>query len=129
MTSICCSPIADNHPYESILEVGMQSSKPQAASDAQPLGFPTCFNLSAADARFRLGPPVGQFLSPGRTAGLSDDPGLASLRNFLTRPKHVIELTLDNDDDDNDDGDDTSQVSWLTNTLMARYHVRLTPLS
>jgi hypothetical protein len=46
MTSTCCPLIADNYSCESISELGMQSSKPLASSDAQPLGFAACFNLS-----------------------------------------------------------------------------------
>src|SRR5256885_17152259 len=38
--SICCPPITDNCSYGSIFEIDMQSSKPPASSDGQPLDFP-----------------------------------------------------------------------------------------
>ena len=43
MASTCCPTIADHYPYGSIFELGMQTSKPLASSDAQPRGFAACF--------------------------------------------------------------------------------------
>jgi hypothetical protein len=59
---------------------------------------------------------VGQFLSSGYTAGLSedgeisdsDDDGLPSFRKNLAQPKQVIDLTHDDDN--------ITEVSWLRNT-------------
>ncbi len=61
MTSIHCPLIGENSPYGSIFELGMQSLKTLAASDSQPLGFPTFFSLASTDGRgFRSAPPIGQ---------------------------------------------------------------------
>ena len=76
MASTCYPPITDSYPYGSIFELGMQSSKPRASPGAQPLGFATSFNLSTVG---ELAPPMGQFLSSGRTANLSDDEGFPFL--------------------------------------------------
>jgi hypothetical protein len=69
-----------------------RNSKPPASPGAQPLGFSTSFNLSTAgepasmdDHRLRLAPPMGQFLSSGSTANLSDDEGFPFL-NYLAHP-------------------------------------------
>jgi hypothetical protein len=116
MASACYSPIADGYPYGSIFELGMESSKPSASSNAQPLGFAAWLKLSEVEApaststddrRFRLAPPIGQ---SGRTANLSDDESFPFLREFLPHPKQVIDLTLDSDGDDDDD-DDAIEVS------------------
>jgi hypothetical protein len=117
MASACCPPIADGYPYGSIFELGMESSKPSASSNTQPLGFAAWLKPSEVEApastddrRFRLAPPMGQFSRSGRTANLSDDEGFFFLRKFLPHPKQVIDLTLDGDEDDDDD-DDTIEVS------------------
>jgi hypothetical protein len=81
MASACYSPIADGYPYRSIFELGMESSKPSASSNAQPLGFAAWLKRSEVEApastltddrRFRLTPPIGQ---SGRTVDLPDDEG------------------------------------------------------
>jgi hypothetical protein len=102
--------MADEYPHGSIFESGMQSSKTPASPDAQPCGFTACFNLStvgepASMDQFRLAPPMGRFLSSGRTANLSDEEGFPFLKCFA-HPK-VIDLTLDDDD--------TTEVSWPMN--------------
>jgi hypothetical protein len=72
-------------------------------------GFTAWFKLSTVDKpasmddyRFKLGPPMGQFLSSDRMANLSDDEGFR-FRKFLTHPKQEIDLTFDDDDDDDED--------------------------
>ena len=73
-----CPPIADGYPYRSISETGIQSSKPPASADAQPLGFTARFNLpmmneptSMDDHRFQPAPAMGQFPSSVRTTNFS----------------------------------------------------------
>ena len=116
MASACCPPIADGYPYGSIFELGMESSKPSASSNAQPLGFAAWLkpseveapaSTSTDDRRFRLAPPIGQ---SGRTANLSDDETFP-LKKFLPHQKQAIDLTLDSDGDNGDD--DAIEVSWL----------------
>jgi hypothetical protein len=120
MASACCPPIADGYPYGSIFELGMESSKPSASLNAQPLGLTACLKpseveapalMSTDDCQFRLAPPMGQFSRSGRTANLSDNEAFFSLRKFLPYPKQVINLTLDSDGDDDDDNDDIIKVS------------------
>src|ERR1700728_4321556 len=119
MASAYYLPIADGYPYGSIFELGMESSKPSASSNAQPLGLTAWLkpsemeapaSISTDDRQFRLTPPMGQFSRSGRTANLSDDEAFFPLRKFLPYPKQVIDLTLDSDGDDDDD-DDTIEVS------------------
>jgi hypothetical protein len=111
MAFTCCPPIVDSCPYGSIFELGMQSSKPPASPGAQPLGFATSFNLSTVGepASMQLAPPMGQFLSSGCTANLSDDEGFPFF-NYRAIPK-VIDLTDDDDEEDNDDDDSATEVS------------------
>jgi hypothetical protein len=68
MATTCYLLIADSYSCGSIFELGMQSSKPLASSDVQPLGFTPCFNLltvgepaSMDNHQFWLGLPMDQF--------------------------------------------------------------------
>ena len=132
MVSACYLPIADSYPYESIFELSMESSKPSASSNTQPLGFTAYLKPSEVEApastddrQFQLTPPIGQFSRLGRTTNLFDDEAFFPLRKFLPHPKQVIDLTLDSDgddDDDNDDDDDDDdaiEVSQLLNVRTA----------
>jgi hypothetical protein len=69
MASACYPPIADGYLYGSIFELGMESSKPSASSNTQPLGLTACLKPSEVEApasmltddcQFRLAPPMGQ---------------------------------------------------------------------
>src|SRR5271155_5442932 len=71
------------------------------------------------DDRLPLISPVGQF-------DLTD-PMAISFKN-LVHPKHVVDVTLNNEEDDGGDGNAT-KVSWLRNTQIAQYPVRLTLFS
>jgi hypothetical protein len=119
MASACYPPIADGYRYGSIFELGMESSKPSASSNSQPLGLTSCLkpseveapaSISTDDRQFRLAPPMGQFSRSGRTANLSDDEAFFPLRKFLPHPKQVIDLTLNSDGDDGDDDDDDDAI-------------------
>jgi hypothetical protein len=94
----------------------MESSKPSASSNAQPLGFTACLQSSEVespastdDRQFHLTPPMGQFSRSGRATNLFDDEAFFPLRKFLPHPKQVIDLTLDSDGDNDDD--DAIEVS------------------
>jgi hypothetical protein len=65
---------------------------------------------STDDHQFQLTPPMGQFLSSGRTANFSDDHGLPSLGKILPHPKQIVDLKLADDEDDDDDNN-TTKVS------------------
>jgi hypothetical protein len=117
MASACCLPIADDNPYGSIFELGMESSKPSASSNIQPLGFAAYLKpsevdalVSADDRQFRPALPMGQFLRSDCMANFFDNEAFFSLKKFLPHPKQMIDLTLDTDGDDNDD-DDATEVS------------------
>jgi hypothetical protein len=69
--------------------------------------------------RLPLTSPMGQF-------DLTD-PTAIFFKN-LVHPKHVVNLTLKNKEDDGGDGN-TTKISWLGDTQIARYHVRLTLFS
>ena len=91
MASTCYQPIADSYPYEPILNLDFQLSKPPASSDATALGCAASFNLSP-DRRFQGLPAAGQPLPSGCTADPSEEAE-------IPRSKSIIDLTLDDDDD------------------------------
>jgi hypothetical protein len=116
MVSACYSSIADSYSYGSIFELGIESSKPSASSNAQPLGFVAWLKPSEVkapaptltdDRWFRLAPSIGR---SDRTVNLSDDESFLFLKEFPPHPKQVINLTLDSDRDD-DDNNNTIEVS------------------
>jgi hypothetical protein len=89
MASACCLPIADGYPYGSIFELGMESSKPSASSNAQPLGFTACLKPSEVEApasmddrQFQL-TPRGRVPEPGRLVPDADATSLLSGENAM----------------------------------------------
>jgi hypothetical protein len=136
MASTCPQPIARSYPHASIMELGFQFSKPPSPADASIFGCAARFNLSAMDVPvFQAPPAVGQPLPPACAAELSEDreifdsdsgdDDLPSVRQILTSPKQVINLT---GDDDGDSEDDDTEVSWLRYTRTARRRVTLTSI-
>jgi hypothetical protein len=93
------------------------------------------------NGRFQVPPAAGQLLPSARTADLSkdrevfdsdddgdDDNDLPSVKQILASskwPKHVIDLTGNDDDDRESDDGDFIEVSWLRTTRTARQLVRL----
>jgi hypothetical protein len=146
MASTCCQPIIHSYPHAFTMESGFQSSKP-STSDISRLGCTARFNLSAMDlpvsmnGRFQVPPAASQLLPSARTADLSkdrevfdsdddgdDDNDLPSVKQILASskwPKHVIDLTGNDDDDRESDDGDFIEVSWLRTTRTARQLVRL----
>jgi hypothetical protein len=73
---------------------------------------------------------MGEFLSTGRIAILSDDHALVPLGKLLMHPQQVIDLTIDDDKNgEEDDNDVATEVSWPRNTRVTQYRMRLIPLS
>jgi hypothetical protein len=82
---------------------------------------------------------ASQLLSSARTADLSKDreifnsdddddndlPFVKQILAFLKWPKHVIDLTGDDDDDRESDDGEFIEVNWLKTTRTARQLVRL----
>ena len=95
------------------------------------------------NGRFQMPPAASRLLPSARTADLSkdreifdsdndDDNDLPSVKQILASskwPKHVIDLTGDDDDDRESDDGDFIEVSWLRITRTARQLVRLIPPS
>ena len=80
MAPTCCQPIVDRYRYRPIFKLGSQPPKSPASLDAIALGCAARFNLSKLDepasmdsCRFQGPPAVGQFLSSGCMADLSED--------------------------------------------------------
>jgi hypothetical protein len=67
------------------------------------------------DRQFQLTHPIDQFSRSGLITNLLDNVAFFPLRKFLSYPKQVIDLTLDddkdNDDDDYNDDDDAIEIS------------------
>jgi hypothetical protein len=140
MASIYCQPIIHSYPHVFTIESGFQSSKPSTSSDISRLGYTTHFNLSAMDlpvlinSRFQVPPAVSQLLPSTRTADLlkdreifnsddddnnNDDNNLPSVKQILASskwPKHVIDITGDDNDNRESDDSDFIKVSWLRTT-------------
>jgi hypothetical protein len=98
MASTCCPLIADGYPYGSIFELSIESLKPSASSNAQPLCFTACLKASEVEApaptydrQFQLTPFMGQFSRSGRTTNRFDNEAFFLLRKFLPHPKQVID--------------------------------------
>ena len=80
MAPICCQPIADRYRYRPIFKLGSQPPKSPVPLDAIALGCAARFKLSKLDKpasmdgrRFQAPPGVGQALSSGCVADLSED--------------------------------------------------------
>jgi hypothetical protein len=68
MASTCYPPIANNYPYGSIFDLGVQSSTPPASSDVQPLDFAVHYTAYGGKAGIDDHLPMGR-LSPVRWHG------------------------------------------------------------
>ena len=112
MAPTCCQPIVDRYRYRPIFKLGSQPPKSPASLDAIALGCAARFNLSKLDEsasmdgrRFQGPPAVGQFLSSGCMADLSedgeifdsDDDGLPFPREIPTPLEQVVDLITDDD--------------------------------